>query len=457
MKHINKPIFTPPFALSVFASKMYRRVALITLFTSSISLSTPSLETALQYHTKKQFDEAIACYNEIIENEPDNLVALFNLGSCYLFMSNKDKAIAAYNKILQKNPLHVDSLYNKAYTYKTFGDLDTAIEMYNQILTIDPHYEKIYNALGVAYISQGNFELGWKYHHKVLNDNPLGGSTLRSLLHNNEIANKNIILYRTGGFGDTLLYVRYAERLKNMGAHVTVTCQEELLPLLARCPYIDKLMPEGPQLPGYDAEITLMVISSAFADNEETAPKNIPYLFADPELVSYWQQKLMSDKNFKVGICWQSTINNDAPCITHRACPLEKFTRLANVDGVSFYSLQKVSGMEQLAAVSSDFPLQIFDNLDEEAGPFMDTAALIKNLDLIISVDTSIVHLAGGLGATVWMVHPYSTDWRWIHNRTDSYWYPTMRIFKQQKPFDWDGVMETVAHELQKLVEENNN
>ena len=225
-----------------------------------------------------------------------------------------------------------------------------------------------------------------------------------------------------------------------------------MLPLLARCPYIDQLISDEVPTPDYDAATTFMVIPSVFADNEETAPKNIPYLFADPALVTHWQQKLVSDKNFKVGICWQSNVNENLPLITRRGCPLEKFTHLAHVEGVSFYSLQKVDGIEQLATLSSDFPLQIFDNLDEESGPFMDTAALIKNLDLIISVDTSIVHLAGGLGAKVWMVHPYSTDWRWIHNRTDSYWYPNMRIFKQQKPFDWDGVMESVANELQKLV-----
>ena len=429
--------------------------------TPCITLTISLFETGIEYQENKQFNDAIVCYEKALQDEPNNLTILFRLGCCYLLICEKDKAINAFDKIIQRIPHQLDALYNKAYTYKTFGDFDKAIEIYHKILAIDPHNTMACHALSIAYVMQGNFELGWKYHEKVVTGHELCGDRLRSLLRNNDIANKKIVLYGVVpktivhgaiAFGDIFHFVRYAERLKEMGAYVTVVAQKSLLPLLSRCTYIDQLISDETPTGNYDAATTFMNIAPVFANNEMTAPNNIPYIFADPDLVTHWQQKLAHDKNFKVGICWQSTLCKTAPVLTHRGCPLEKFTRLANVDGVSFYSLQKCNGMEQLATLSSDFPLQIFDNLDEEAGPFMDTAALIKNLDLIISVDTSIVHLAGALGATVWMVHPYSTDWRWIHNRPDSYWYPAMRIFKQQEPFNWDGVMETVANELQKLV-----
>jgi hypothetical protein len=213
-------------------------------------------------------------------------------------------------------------------------------------------------------------------------------------------------------------------------------------------------LPCGTALPGHDASATLMSLPAIFYDDEKTAPDQMPYLYADPALVEYWREQLSTDTNFKVGICWQADIKNDIPSklpIARRGVPLSSFAPLASLKGVSFYSLQKYDGMDQLD--KTNFPLNVFDQLDDYAGPFMDTAALIKNLDLVITVDTAVAHLAGALDADVWLLHPYATaDWRWICHRTDSYWYPTMRIFKQKKPFDYDGVMKEVFDALQEKI-----
>jgi hypothetical protein len=165
---------------------------------------------------------------------------------------------------------------------------------------------------------------------------------------------------------------------------------------------------------------------------------------------------LASDTNLKVGICWQVDTHNDMSKlpIARRGYPLHCFAALAHVEGVSFYSLQKYDGTEQLAALPSHFKMHVFENLDDAAGPFMDTAALMKNLDLIITVDTAIAHLAGALGCNVWLLHPYATaDWRWIHGRADSYWYPTMRIFKQREAFGYEQVLQEVKEALQCIAE----
>jgi hypothetical protein len=281
------------------------------------------------------------------------------------------------------------------------------------------------------------------------------GDKLRSLLNKNAIAHKKILLRPEGGLGDTLNFVRYAERLKDMGADVIVACQKQLIPLLSRCTYIDHLIACGTALPEYEADATLMSLPAIFNDTDQSAPKKIPYLYADPALVAYWQQKLAADTNFKIGICWQVDVHNDASRIpiARRGCPLNYFATLSTIPGISFYSLQKYDGTEEISTISTDFQLHTFDDLDETVGPFMDTAALMKNLDLIITVDTAIVHLAGGLGCPVWLLHPYATaDWRWLAHRTDSYWYPTVRIFKQQEPFDWEGVMKRVKEELRTLM-----
>ncbi|HLW73025.1 MAG TPA: tetratricopeptide repeat-containing glycosyltransferase family protein [Candidatus Babeliales bacterium] len=416
--------------------------------------ATPSLETGMEYQKNEQFTQAITCYEEIIQSNPYNIQAMFNLGCCYLAIGQGEKAIAAFSYVTDLSPDALPAHYNKAFAHKTCGSVDAAIEGYKNIIAAHPDYEPAQLGLGFAYIAKGDFEHGWKQHERYLKQSGKNGDALRSLLRNDTVAYKKILLRPEGDFGDTLLFVRYAERLKKMNADVIVACQPQLIPLLSRCSYIDQLIPCNARTPENNADATLMSLPAIFNDNDETAPNNIPYLFADPALVSYWKTRLAADTNFKVGICWEASVKNDVSRspIARRGCPLEQFSRLSDIDGVSFYSLQKYDGVEQLTTLSPAFSLHVFDNLDEKSGPFMDTAAIIKNLDLIITVDTSIPHLAGGLGAQVWLLLPYATDWRWLCNRTDSFWYPTMRIFKQQTPLDWNGVMEMVHDALQQLT-----
>ena len=431
-----------------------KKIVLMLVVTTSLTYPTPSIETAMEYQKNEQFTQAISCFEEIACNEPYNLSALFNLGCCYLALGQYKKALTAFDTIITYNPNTLPALYNKAFTYKTMGDIDTAIKLYQQIIAKDPDYEPAQLGLGFAYITNGDFDKGWKQHERYLKQSGKNGDALRKLLANDTIAYKTILLRPEGGLGDTLNFIRYAEIIKDMGTNVIVTCQKPLIPILSRCPYIDQLIPYGTQTPEYDADATLMSLPAIFNDNDQTAPQNIPYLFADPTLFEYWEKRLAHDTHFKIGICWQADFNNDKPSklpIARRGIPLQNFAPLAAIDGVSLYSLQKYDGTEQLA--TSNIKINTFDNLDEQTGPFMDTAAIIQNLDLIITVDTAMVHLAGGLGAKVWLLHPYATaDWRWICHHNDSYWYPNLRIFKQQKPFDYDGVIEQVRVALQELI-----
>ena len=452
-----KITFLIPFVVSLSNHiELKQAILCLTIISTTSCYPTPSIETATEYQTNEQFPQAIACFEEIIQNEPHNIQALFNLGSCYLALGQYTNALNAFDTIISYNPHILPAQYNKAFTYKTMGDLDTAIKLYQQIIATHPDYEAAQLGLGFAYITNGNFEQGWKQHERYLKQSGKNGDRLRQLLQNDTIAYKTILLRPEGGLGDTLNFIRYAEIIKDMRTNVIVACQKPLIPLLSRCPYIDQLIPCGSKMPDYDADATLMSLPAIFNDSDQTTPQNIPYLFADPELVAYWKQYLAADTNFKVGICWQADFNNDKPSklpIARRGIPLQNFASLASINGVSLYSLQKYDGTEQLAI--SNFTITTFDNLDDQAGPFMDTAAIIKNLDLIITVDTAMVHLAGGLGAKVWLLHPYATaDWRWICHRTDSYWYPNVRIFKQQKPFDYDGVIEQVHAALEQLITE---
>jgi ADP-heptose:LPS heptosyltransferase len=194
-----------------------------------------------------------------------------------------------------------------------------------------------------------------------------------------------------------------------------------------------------------------MSLPLVFDTDELTIPHNTPYLYANNQLVEYWRKKLASDHTFKIGICWQADTHDNArekavkTDAQKKSIPLALLAQLATIPNVTLYSLQKINGLDQLNHTDA---VQVFDNLDEDNGPFMDTAAIMINLDLIITIDTSIAHLAGGLGVPVWVLLFHHADWRWMLDRTDSPWYPTMKLFRQKQPDKWQSIINV----LQKTI-----
>ncbi len=433
---------------------MKKKIFFLCMLISEIIFPSNLLEKANDHKKQEQFNQAIACYQQVITQQPHDTAAYFNLGCSFLNIGKFDEAIDAFQHIINHSPHAYSARYNMAYTLKTAGRLNEAIDLYKKIIADNPTYDSAQLALGFAYLIQGNFAHGWKQHKRYLKQSGKNGDALRTLLHTSSIAGKTILLRPEGGLGDTLMFIRYAQKLKNLGATIIACVQRPLIPLLSRCSYIDLLLPTNTahNLLSYDAQATLMSLPAIFYDDEKTLPHDIPYIYPDPTLVNLWKQKIANDNNVKIGICWQADIHNDSSrlSIARRGMPLAKFFQLKNISGITFYSLQKHTGVEQLDNIPKDFPLHFFQNdFDKSHGSFMDTAAIMQHMDVIITVDTAIAHLAGALGRTVWLLLPYTTDWRWIHNRTDSPWYPTMHIFKQSAPFDWDSVMEQVHEKLQ--------
>jgi len=414
------------------------------------------LDHIYQLQEQEQFDEGIEVAQQYLaHNGSKKIQAYFALGCMALKVGQFDLALQSFDAILARYPDTVPVLYNKAYTLKTAGYIDEALAIYQQLIDKDPNYEPARLGLSFGLISKGDFVRGWPAHEWHLKQAGKYAPQLRNLLQTGTIAGKTILLTPEGGLGDTLHFVRYAERLKDMGATVFVSAQPALLPLLNNCPYIDQLFATKEHTPPFDAYATLMSLPATFYDTATTFPKKFPYLFADPERSAYWHAQLAHDTNFKIGICWQTSVHNDISRmpIARRGIPLEQFFKLHDIPGISWYSLQQVEGLEQLTCVPSTFNLYTFgDDFDKTHGSFMDTAAVMQELDLIISVDTAVAHLAGGLGKPVWLLLPFATDWRWIHNRTDSPWYPLMRIFKQPYPFDWDSVMHNIHEQLNLLL-----
>ena len=250
--------------------------------------------------------------------------------------------------------------------------------------------------------------------------------------------------------GDTLQFVRYAALVKKQGGMVVLACPAPLMPLLRTCPGIDRLVSRKSAIPLHTVHIPLLSLPRVLRTELATIPCDVPYLYADPARVHFWRNELANVSAFKVGIAWQGNPKhvNDA----NRSVPLSQFQPLAEIPGVQLFSLQVGKGSEQLAQLDGKFT--VMDLRQRIEGAYTETAAVMKNLDLVICCDTSVAHLAGALGVPVWVALPFATDWRWLHHRDDSPWYPTMRLFRQQRAKDWPDVFtrlkEALASEIQK-------
>jgi len=301
-------------------------------------------------------------------------------------------------------------------------------------------------------LALGNFAQGWPaYEYRWVNPPSYNQQLKHYLARNDTLAGKTVLLKTEYGLGDTLQFIRYAQKLKNKGATIIVESQKPLVQLLSLCPYIDTVIPAGGPLPNCNFTALLMSLPLIFDTTLETVPAHTPYLYADQQLTTYWQQQLSQDNKLKIGICWQADPHknsNDTVAqkdAKKKSIPLNLLAQLSTLENVSLYSLQKINGLEQLAQLPDIYTVHDFGStIDEQHGPFMDIVAIIKNLDLVITIDTAIAHLAGGLGVPVWVVLPHTADWRWLLQRNNSPWYPTMQLFRQQSPDNWQDVITTI-------------
>jgi hypothetical protein len=313
---------------------------------------------------------------------------------------------------------------------------------------LKPDYPEAHANHAHACLQAGDWRRGWVEYEWRRKTKPCSPSRFSQPLWSGEsLAGKTILLHAEQGLGDTIQFVRYAPLVKRYDARVIVECQKPLLRLLAGCPGIDRLIGEGEELPAFDVQAPLMSLPAILNTTLENMPADVPYIFAAPELVARWRERLGSIEGFKIGISWQG--NPRFPGDRFRSIPLRCFAALARLPGVRLISLQKGAGREQLVEVRDDFPVvDLADELDEEAGPFMDRAAVMKNLDLVVTSDTAIAHLAGALGVPAWVALKFAADWRWLLDRSDSPWYPSMRLFRQQTRGDWSQVFARMADAL---------
>jgi len=438
-----------------------------------------NLSIALQ--EQGRLGEAIACYRESLRLSPSYAEAHSNLAGALREQGHLAEAIASYRQALSCKPDSAAVHNNLGIALQEAGRLAEAVAHFRQAVHLQPEFADAHNSLGVTLVEQGQVAEAEASYRQALRYRPDHAAAHRNLgmallllgrfaegwpeyewrrrcpefrlplfpqpwWDGSDLGGKTILLSAEQGLGDTLQFIRYAALVKERGARVIVGCPKPLARLLATCPGVDRVVTSGAELPPFDVQAPILSLPGLFQTTPATIPAPVPYLSADAASVERWRREVGSGREFQVAIAWQGNPTN---VDRQRAVPLVQFAPLARVAGVRLIGLQKDYGREQLPPLAARLGLL---DLGCRVDDFLDTAAVLANVDLVITVDTALAHLAGTLGVPVWVALRSAADWRWLRQREDSPWYPTMRLFRQTEPENWEEVFARIARELADLA-----
>jgi tetratricopeptide (TPR) repeat protein len=354
-----------------------------------------------------------------------------------------------YRKALDLAPADAAAFANVGRMFQDQGRLAEAMECFDAALTKNPEDADAHFSRAGVLLAQGRWPEGWaEYEWRFRRadwKNAYPHRLRAPRWDGSRFERKTLLVHCEQGFGDAIQFVRYLPAVKDRGGTVLVEAPAPLIPLFRRAGGIDALLETSEsRTPAaqYDLQVPLLSLPGIFSTTPETVPAEIPYLSADPGKASEWAQRIAGGQ-VKVGIVWGASNWNRA--LAGKSCRLVDFMALLSVPGVRLYGLQKGPAAQEARAVPAETG---FLNLGEEFEDFADTAAAIAPLELVVSVDTAVAHLAGAMGKPVFLLLPFSTDWRWMESRDDSPWYPTMRLFRQKVNGDWSGVFGRVRREL---------
>lgn len=392
--------------------------------------------------------EAIQGYRELIRTSPDFYVAYNNLGNLLREQGELSDAEALFSKALGMAPKLAELHGNISPVLISQNRIDDALGHLDSALEIAPNYPEAHFVKGLALLVAGDFKHGWpeyEWRWQCRDFRSPRQHTDIPRWQGEQLAGKTLLVHAEQGLGDTLQFIRYSEKLAACGGKIVLQCQPSLKALLTGLPGLDQVFSQGEQLPPVDLQIPLLSLPFAFGTEESSIPATSPYLSATVEKIAMWEERLQQAKctGLRTGLVWagRAEHQNDR----NRSASLVALTPLAGLDKVSFISLQKGDGEQALADAPPGFDILPCGALLND---FTDTAGLVAALDLVITVDTSVAHLAGAMGKPVWLMLPYSPDWRWLLDRQDSPWYPSMRLFRQPRQGDWESVVQQIKQAL---------
>ncbi|EMI19699.1 TPR repeat-containing protein [Rhodopirellula maiorica SM1] len=416
----------------------------------------------IAFFDQRDFQQSVAVYREALAIRPQFPIAWNNLGNSLRMLGKIDEAEEALATALEQQPGYLSALKNRGTLWVWSGEIERGLKWYAEGLRIDPKNAELHRNLGVIHLLLGNYDVGWaEYRWRWAMPGTYRPKLPTPVWQGQAIAGKSILLYPEQGRGDAMQFIRVASVLKQAGATVYVQCAAEMMPLFSSMPGIDLLLPDGSVVPPIDYQASFLDVVDfwyqqtkqlAVADSLFSAGRG--YLAASSEQNKTWaawmQQHVPSAENSRtrrIGINWQGNPEHHAD--VYRSIPLDTFKPLAMIPGVTLVSLQFGYGASQIQQCDfADSIVRLPEGIDSATGAFTDTAAILQNLDEVVTTDTAIAHLAGALGVDVTVMLGKVPDWRWRNHGDDTPWYPSMRLVRQTEMGQWAGVVDKVTRRL---------
>ncbi len=431
---------------------------------------------------QNEFAEAAECFRQALKINPNDAFGHYNLANAFYKQGQFEEAAAGFRQTLSLNPNMALAHSSLGLVLFWQGELESAIECYRQTVWLDPKNPEAHVDLGSALLWQGQLADAGECFRRALDLEPghkkgLWNRSLLRLLQGDleggwpdyelrpaltgtacpfqqprwdgaSLEGKTILVYAEQGLGDTIQFGRYLPLVQGRGGRVIFACQPSLEAL--GFPGVDQLVTAGLPAPPFDVQIPLLSLPLVFGTTLATIPADVPYLQANPQRVLRWRQELANapaagDSGLNIGVAWQGSLNQQTQKGDRRSLPLSHFESLARMPGVRLFSLLVGPGTKELAAAA--FPITDL-GCRFDPNSLEDLAAALVNMDLVVTVDSAVAHLAGALGVPVWTLLPFAADWRWLLDREDSPWYPTMRLFRQKRLGDWGEVIQRVAERV---------
>lgn len=385
---------------------------------------------------------AIALYRRAVALDPRSAVALSNLGGALRASGDLNWAVAHLQRAVEIAPEFSAGHFNLGLALEDAGRLEEALTAYDRVLALDPARTDARIQKAFTLLRLGRLEEGFAQYECRLQSEPMLKRNFTQPAWNGQpFPGKTILLYAEQGRGDTFQFIRYAPLVKALGTEVIVECQPETAAVVATVPGVDKVVSRGQALPHFDCHASLMSLPFLLRTTLETIPGAVPYLQVPPGAAG--GVNVPPSSLIKVGIAWSS--GHEDVGAHERSIALEHFLRLLEIPQVALYSLQVGPAVCDLARLGVQ---HLIPDLGSRFKDFSHTADAISQLDLVVSVDTAIVHLAGAMAKPVFVFLPYASEWRWLRHRTDSPWYPTARLYRQEKPMSWDDAFNRAAADL---------
>ncbi|HEX4078142.1 MAG TPA: tetratricopeptide repeat-containing glycosyltransferase family protein [Rhizomicrobium sp.] len=397
-------------------------------------------------------EEALRSFDQAIRLKPDHAGAHFGRANMLYELRRPGEALESYERAVELNPDAAEMHVGKGNALKELKRLDDAIDSYDRAIAIRPEFAEARWNKSVCQLLLGRFDEGWRLYEWRKKLPGRAGPRRHpqpEWTGTEGLEGKTLLVRAEQGLGDTIQFCRYARLAREKGANVILAVQEPLIGLLGGLDPAVEVVGMAAEVTGFDYQIALLSLPLALWTGRRNYRAAIPYLRAEPGRIGKWRD-LFGKDGFRVGICWQG--NKQERADIGRSFPLRHFERIAKIPRVRLISLQKGDGIEQLGDLPPGMRVETLGAFDTGPDAFVDTAAVMENLDLVISADTAVAHLAGALGRPTWIALKYIPDWRWLLDRSDSPWYPSAQLFRQTQRDDWSAVFAAMETELRKIA-----